>query len=152
MSKKQQKGVGFAFRAIQTVQFATFPDIYDEDKDVGFWQSYEYGADPNTHFIGVLTEFRFTHGDTPFLTLKVSCHFEIKEEAWQTMQSEDGQSITIEPGFLGHLQMLTIGTCRGVLHAKTENTEFNQYLLPTINVAELIKEPVTIEFKGERSE
>lgn len=152
MSKRQSKGVGFAFRAIQTEQFATFPEIYDEDKEVGFWQGYEFGADPDTHFIGVLTEYRFTHGDTPFLTLKTSCHFEVVEEAWNKMQNEDGQSITMDSGFLGHLVMLSIGTCRGVLHAKTENSEFNQFLLPTINVEEIVKESHTIEFKGERSE
>ena len=152
MSKKQPKGVGFALRGMNTEQFATFPDLYDEDKDVLFWQGYEYGADPDSHFVGVLTEYRFAHGETPFLTIKISCHFEVIIDAWKEMLSEDEQSITLDPGFLGHLLMLTIGTCRGVLHAKTENTEFNQYLLPAINVAELITEPLTIEFKGERSE
>jgi hypothetical protein len=42
--------------------------------------------------------------------------------------------------------MLTIGTTRGVLHAKTEHTLFNQYLLPTINVNDIVKEAVEIEF------
>lgn len=151
MSKSKNKGVGFALRAINTDQFASYPDLHDEEKEVGFWQSYEYGADPDTKFIGVAAEFRFAHNETLFLSLKVSCHFEVKEDAWNTMLSEDKESITVESGLLGHLLMLTIGTCRGVLHAKTENTEFNQYLLPAINVTELITESVTIEFKGERS-
>jgi hypothetical protein len=42
--------------------------------------------------------------------------------------------------------MITVGTCRGILHAKTENTKFNQFLIPTINVAELIKEDSVFEF------
>ena len=35
---------------------------------------------------------------------------------------------------------MTIGTTRGILHAKTEGTCFNKYVLPTINVTEIIKE------------
>ena len=50
-------------------------------------------------------------------------------------------------GFVCHLAMLAIGTARGVLHAKTENTLFNKYLIPTINVAELIKDDI-IFFRG----
>jgi hypothetical protein len=35
--------------------------------------------------------------------------------------------------------MLTIGTSRGILHAKTEGTEFNKFILPTINVNQLVE-------------
>ena len=47
-----------------------------------------------------------------------------------------------------HLIVLTIGTVRGILHAKTEGTKYNSYILPTINVAELIKTDIVFSKKG----
>jgi hypothetical protein len=45
--------------------------------------------------------------------------------------------------------MLTVGTARGVLHAKTENTKYNRYVLPTINVASMIKNDAVFNFGNE---
>ena len=38
-----------------------------------------------------------------------------------------------------------MGTLRGVLHAKVENTPYNMFILPTINVTELVKEDIVIK-------
>ncbi|WP_262906606.1 hypothetical protein [Tenacibaculum finnmarkense] len=36
--------------------------------------------------------------------------------------------------------MITVGTTRGVLHSKTDNTIFNEFILPTLNVSQMITE------------
>ena len=41
--------------------------------------------------------------------------------------------------------MLTIGTARGVLHSKTENTPYNKYLLPTLNVSDLVNNDLILK-------
>jgi len=51
----------------------------------------------------------------------------------------------IPKGFLTHLTVLTIGTARGVLHTKLEKTGFEKYLLPTLNISDLIKEDMTFD-------
>ena len=48
--------------------------------------------------------------------------------------------------------MLTIGTTRGVLHSKTENTPFNSFLLPTLNVNELVKKDVVFKVEFDKKE
>ena len=53
--------------------------------------------------------------------------------------------VKVSKGFMQHIAMLTVGTTRGILHAKTEGTCFNKYVLPAINVAELIKDDVEFE-------
>jgi len=42
--------------------------------------------------------------------------------------------------------MLTAGALRRILHAKTEGTSFNKYVLPTINVTGIIKEDAKFSF------
>lgn len=55
------------------------------------------------------------------------------------MLEAESKTLTVPKGFLCHLAMLTVGTSRGILHAKTEGTCFNKYVLPVINVTEIIK-------------
>lgn len=62
------------------------------------------------------------------------------DDSWNSFEDVKNSELTIPKNFISHLVMLSIGSTRGVLHAKTENTMFNKFLLPTINVNELIKE------------
>jgi hypothetical protein len=148
MSKKKSTSVGFFLIGIETKQFAVYSDLYKPENEVMLSQKYDYGADDAEKMIGVLTDYRFTQNEVPFLSIQVLCHFKVEENAWNDMLTEEKSAITVEPGLLGHLVMLTIGTTRGVLHAKTENTPFNQYLLPTFNVNEIVTDAVTIEFEA----
>jgi hypothetical protein len=72
------------------------------------------------------------------MIVEAGCHFAIKPESWEKLLN-DGQKILVVPkGLMQHLAMLTVGTTRSILHAKTENTIFNKYVIPTINVAEIL--------------
>jgi len=87
-----------------------------------------------------------------FLVLEISCLFRIEDISWAKIHSEDNSNLLVVPKNLAtHLLILTIGTARGVLHAKTENTEFNKFSLPTLDVSNLIQEDVVINI-GDRLE
>ena len=53
-------------------------------------------------------------------------------------QSEKGKIIVPEM-FLEHIAAVTTGTSRGILFAKTEKTPFNNFILPPLNVKELVQ-------------
>jgi hypothetical protein len=55
--------------------------------------------------------------------------------------------LTIPKGFLAHLAMISVGTARGILHCKTENTIFNNFVLPLVNVASMIPEDEQFELQ-----
>jgi hypothetical protein len=67
------------------------------------------------------------------------------EENWNTYYNPEKQSVLLPANFARHLAMITVGTTRGVLHAKTEKTEFSKFIIPTINLEEIITEVVEIE-------
>ena len=62
------------------------------------------------------------------------------------MLEQESNLLKVPKGFLSHLAVLTIGTTRGILHAKTEGNCFNKYVLPAINVTEIIKEDAIFSF------
>jgi len=75
---------------------------------------------------------------TLFLIIEVSCEFDISSEFWKEFDNKD--KVRIPKGFMAHLAMITVGTTRGILHSKTENTKFNEFILPTLNITEMITE------------
>ena len=63
------------------------------------------------------------------------------------MLDSEHQKLTVQKGFLQHMAVLTVGTTRGILHAKTENTPFNRYHLPTINLKDMINQDSVFQFE-----
>jgi hypothetical protein len=86
------------------------------------------------------------HQEIPFLIIEIANHFKIHSENYASMVNDETKTITIPSSFAAHLVLLTIGTTRGVLYSKLENTIFNKFLIPTINLTELITESVVIKY------
>jgi hypothetical protein len=46
---------------------------------------------------------------------------------------------------MSHFGVITVGTARGVLHSKTDGSIFNDLILPTINLTEIIKDDIIFD-------
>lgn len=130
---------GFNLEKINTEQFAIIESSYDNsNNEIGLETSLKFGTNNEESAIVSIAKFQFKQNEKPFLVIEASCEFSIAKEAWLQFSKTD--KIIIPKGFLAHLAMITVGTTRGILHSKTDNTEFNEFVLPTINVKELINE------------
>ena len=136
--------IGFSLRKISTEQFAVIPEAYlgsGEEIQIGI--DLRFGLDTENIGLVAFVKVHFEQEKSPFLLVEVGNHFAIDNTAWESFQKKDN-GLILPKGFASHLVMLTIGTLRGVLHCKTENTKFNKFLLPTINVTELIKDDIIL--------
>ena len=142
--KEETKSVGFQLLKITTEQFAIIQEAYDSSiAEVGMNINLAFGIDQKQRVIASMVKVHFEQKEKPFLLLEIGHHYKIEQTAWNGLQIEEGKFI-LPRGFAAHLVMLTIGTLRGMLHCKTESTELNKFLLPTINVMELIKDDVEL--------
>jgi hypothetical protein len=94
------------------------------------------------------SEFSFEKKkDQPFLILKVQGLFEIdKNDFLNKMKQEDG-SYLVTQELATHFAVLTVGSARGFLYAKTEGTTYNQYLLPTIDIKVMVQDDIILNNK-----
>lgn len=134
----------FKLHAIKTEQFAIIEDAYNEAEAVQLESNYRYGSVVSEQLIAVMVNYKFKSSKAVFLTIEVSCLFNIKPASWELIFNVEKSELVLPKAIATHLLVLTIGTTRGVLHAKTENTLYNRFLLPTLNVSESIKEDVII--------
>lgn len=140
--------IGFSLGKITTEQFAIIESSFQEGEEVQFSIDIKFGINEKNKTIAVFISPGFYQKEKPFLLLEVACHFTIADNAWESFKSKGKTKITIPVGFIRHLSMLTVGTARGVLHSKTENTSFNDFLLPTINLTSIIKSGVTFKLES----
>lgn len=130
----------FQWVAINTERFAIFENHFIPNKKVELSSSCEFMMDTESKRVAVFVSFNFTCAQNTIIELEVNCHFEIDKNSCTNFSQDD--AIRIPLGFARHLCMLTIGTARGILHSKIENTSFKSFILPTINLAELVKEEI----------
>lgn len=143
MENKDQ--ISFGLRKITTEQFAVIESAFDEKNDnIELITNLRFGFNIEKRMIIPLLLINFSQNKNPFLLLEIGCHFEIIQEHWSKLINKDNNEIRLPKSITLHLVMLSIGTLRGVLHAKTENTFFNRFIVPTINVNDLVKEDIII--------
>lgn len=138
--------IGFKLERIKTEQFAIIEDLYDDcNEEIDLETSVNFGTSLDNPAIITIIKLQFKQNKNPFLIIEVSCEFSVKKDKW--IEFSKGKVILIPKGFLAHLAMITIGTTRGILHSKTDNTKFNEFILPAINVSEMIIEDGKFEKK-----
>jgi hypothetical protein len=141
--KKDTTQIGFALQGIKTEQFAIIEENFSFKKETELATELQFKLDQKNRLLGVFLGFEFVQTKKVFIKILVSCHFKIEINAWNEFVQQD--KLILPSGFLTHLAMITIGTTRGVLFAKTEATQFSKFIIPTLNVSEMIKEDVSFD-------
>jgi hypothetical protein len=143
MENKEQ--ISFGLRSLTTEQFAIIESAFDKsNENIELSNGLRFGCNPQKRSVFVLLSVNFLQQNNPFIILEIGCFFEIGLDDWDKLFNPDTTEIKLPVGFARHLVVLAMGALRGVLHAKLENTAFNMFLLPTINVTELVKQDVII--------
>lgn len=144
---KKQK-VKFRLIGIKTHQFALLEDVALNENAINLQAGINFGVDSQKKIVVCLVRFRFLSHDNPFIIIHIACDFLVDTAAWESFENKEKKEITIPEGFLRHLAVLAVGTARGALHVKTENTPFNKYFIPTVDLTEIVKGDVV--FKAEK--
>ncbi len=149
MMENKITNINFVLRKVTTEQFAIIEEGFSEHNGIRIGTSIRFGSDEKQKMVACFSAFTFESNGKPFIKVEAGCHFQILEEAWNQMLNVEKNTLKVPKGFLSHLAMLTVGTTRGLLHAKTEGTCFNKYVIPTINVSTLIIDDALFIFKSD---
>ena len=140
-----KKNISFRLLNIVTEQFATFeleniPDTNELNSEL------QFSINPEIRVVVCRMKFQFLHKNQTIVVLIVVCNFDIEVNSWNN-NIVSNKKITLPKHLLEHLCVITVGTARGILHAKTENTFFNKFMIPTLDVSNLVEKDVVFEIK-----
>jgi hypothetical protein len=140
-----KKNISFRLLNIVTEQFATFeleniPDTNELNSEL------QFSINPENRIVACKMKFQFLHENQTIVVLTVVCNFDIEVNSWNN-NIVSNKKITLPKHLLEHLCVITVGTARGILHSKTENTFFNKFMIPTLDVSNLVEKDVVFEIK-----
>jgi len=137
--------LSFQFVGLNTVSFAIIDQAYKKTGETSLQSGLGFGVDVDDLTIVCNVKFEFSRKkDQPFLILEVQGQFEIEPRAFTDLISQNDGSSLVKANLATHFAVLTLGSARGILHAKTEGTLYNQFLLPTIDVKQMITEDILL--------
>jgi len=136
----------FKMFGIHLDQFAILCE--DSKEEIGMNVSLNFKYADEGRKVACVVAFNFISESEKVMVLKVTCEFEIQEDDWKTFRKED--KIIIPRDLLEFFAVHTIGTARGVLFCKTENTQFNYIVIPPVNVSEMGLKDLVVEIEKEK--
>lgn len=140
-----KKSVFFDLRRIQTTQYSINEDYSLIKDSIVLDTNLRFAANKEKRMIAVFTKFMFKQNQNPFIQIELMCEFEIKEDSWDDLLDKETLLIRLPQDVAAHLTMLTIGSTRGALHARTEGTDFNRFMIPLIDVNKMFDKDIEIE-------
>jgi hypothetical protein len=132
--------INFNLLKIKTDQFAVFEENFNKSEIVNLNTNLSFGLNSDDKVFLVTPKYTFEIQGKPFMTVQISCFFKIEDSTWNAFKKK--KQIVFPKDFVAHMAMITVGTSRGILHTKTEGTVFNEFILPPLNVSEMIGEDV----------
>lgn len=137
--------IKFFLRKITTEQFAVIGKPPKINQKLRFNTQSKFACNFDERSIGTFFIFELVDANKPILIIEIGCHFGFEQQSWKKLINDEDESITLPKEFASHLLMITVGTTRGVLHNKLENTSFNNFYIPLINVMDIIRSDMYIK-------
>jgi hypothetical protein len=136
--------VGFVLRGIRTEQFATFSENLNLQQDAQVAHYFNFMLNAQIQQIGLFATFEFKQNNFVIMKIVVSCHFGIEPKAWSSFI--EGDMVVFPRDFATNLAMITVGAARGILATKTEQTHFSKFLLPLLDITNIITSNISFAF------
>ncbi len=125
---------------IETNQFATFPEPFDNGSPVNVQTNFHFAASVDVTNVRCKALFNYRQGDNLLLVLDISTYFAIGEEGIAEIRKQG----KIPVDFLRYIATIVVGAARGIIHAKTEGSVLNAVILPPINLVDIIRDDLPV--------
>lgn len=135
--------LSYRLSKIETRQFAIFPEAFGSGEAIEVDAELAFAPNADRTDIRSVITLKYMQKERLLMVLELACVFNIAPKSWDEMKKDGHWVVPVD--FLRYMGTITVGTARGVLHTKTEGTVLNTYLLPPINLMELVKEDFVVE-------
>ena len=139
--------ITFSLAAIDTVQFATIgnaPAITDNIEET---ITLSFTILEASRIIDCNFGYTLSKSKAAFITIQVVCSFQLAQKDFNKLLHAAVLKIPVDAA--QQITMHTIGTTRGILHSKTENTPFNDFPVGLIDIQDIVNEDIPVELSTE---
>lgn len=124
--------IKYALRGITMEQFATLFEPTSDRFEILVSIPIKTNYDERSLAVGA--NIQYVEDGKTFLTAEVFCHYEIEKECWDNLSEGNTKDVVLPKELMDSLARIAIGTARGAICVKTENSVFAKYYLPIIEI------------------
>lgn len=137
--------IGYRILDIQTNQFATFPMSADTGlnlNNLSLNTSFSYGITPVERVFTSKLEIFVVCEDSPILKIETQATFLLHEDYFKGLI--ENSKFLMTAWEVENFTNILYGATRGILLCKLENTALRTFILPPINLHQIITHPLCI--------
>ncbi len=138
------QNIHFAWYRITTDEFALTDEKSDTAVNAEMRINLGFNSIQQDRVITIQTKCLFYQGDKLLMVIAVTCFFIIAPEDWEHIYNAETTTLTIPLLPARHLASLCVSTTRGILHSKTEQMPEYNFIIPPVDLNEIIKEKVIV--------
>ncbi|NTV92599.1 MAG: hypothetical protein HGA72_04805 [Chlorobiaceae bacterium] len=146
MTNNQNQQVSFALIEITTENLSITPENFDENTPVQINIGLNFGINSEKQSLKTLFKASFHQNDQEFLIIETGCAFALDQNSWKMLANDEIKKFILPRTLAAHFALLTAGTARGILHAKTENSPLNRFIIPANNLDGLIEKDIVLNY------
>lgn len=129
------ESIPYRISHIETVQFATFPDNFINGDEVLVNTNCGFNIRSDFNQVRNVISVNYTQDEKLLMVVQLACYYDIAPEGVEAIKNEG----KVPVDFLRYMGSISVGTIRGVIHAKTEGTVLNPVVMPPVNLEEMVK-------------
>lgn len=133
-----KENIVYRIAKLNVKQFAIIDDSYDKkSKDIDISIGIKVGSNVEKKDIVIILKVEFIQKKKTFIILETESFYKTDNDFWDNLKEYSSDNI---PKYLAiKLLNISLGTLRGILFEKLNNTEFDEFLFPLVNANELIE-------------
>ncbi|MDE7134417.1 MAG: hypothetical protein K2N86_03960 [Rikenellaceae bacterium] len=135
--------IRFVITKIEIENFKVAETVSENRDSIKLGTGGVFNFDTTNHVIAPSITFVYKNDKEVLFELTAQCSFMIEQVGWEAFK-EPGKGTLIPVAFLQHLAFNAINTVRGIVFCKSEGTPFADYIIPMINVENIVKENILI--------
>lgn len=124
--------IKYILRGVSVEQFATLFEPSGDKIELNVVIPIKTNYNERTLAVGA--NIQYIENGKPFLVAEAFCHYEIEEKCWNELSDGYTKDVVLPKDLMDSLARIAIGTIRGAICVKTENTPFAKYFLPIIEI------------------
>ena len=117
------------------MQFAIFPENLINGQEVLVNTNCGYNVRSDLNQVRNVISVNYNQNEKLLMVVQLACYYDIAPEGVEAIKAEG----KIPVDFLRYMGSISVGTIRGVIHAKTEGTVLNPVVMPPVNLEEMVK-------------
>lgn len=125
--------IRYVMRGVSVEQFATLFEPTTNDIELNLSIPVKTNYEERTFAIGA--NIRYLENGKPFMVAEAFCHYEIEPDCWNEISENSTTDVIFPEELMDTLIRIAVGTLRGIICVKTENTPYSKYFLPIIEIA-----------------